>query len=403
MVYNNSSYNNIIFILLIITFLFYVNNVSYSKIHFYRRLIDENDNSNNNSCQGEEEKRVEVFERVSSSVVNIDTYTNINNNGIIKFLYPDETSDDVKEGSASGFFWDNLGHIVTNYHVVQGKEKIQVSFTTITEEEVEEDKDWNSVEADLIGVDPSKDVAVLKVNDINPDKIIAIERGDSKKLKVGHGVMAIGSPFGLDHTLTTGIVSAKGREMRSPNHYPISNAIQTDAAINPGNSGGPLIDTSGKVIGMNSQIVSSGSGGGSVGIGFAIPIEALAASVDELIKYGVIKRPYIGITYVDSSQVHVSKKEKKKGLYVLSVEQDGPADVAGIKGTVRTVTGGIVLGDLLHKLNGDIIETDIDLFKSLEKYSPGDRVKVTVLRKDSDNDIVLDLTLGSSTRRRLSI
>lgn len=366
------------------------------------------------SFTAEEERRIQIFERTAPGVVFIDTFTQ----------QRDEFTTNVMEvplGSGSGFVWDDKGHIVTNYHVVRNAKSAQVAILTRVFENqpittskastglfknrifqqnvgdtvgmgLSKDKILPSsmrpgrttvlanykrsvYKARVIGVDPGKDVAVLKIEAPVYD-LYPLELGSSETIRVGQMALAIGNPFGLDHTLTSGIISGIGREVRSPTGQPISNVIQTDAAINPGNSGGPLIDSAGRLIGMNTAIYSPS--GGSAGIGFAIPIDAVKYVVETLIRDGKVVRPALGITYLQSAQTKVLGINR--GVLVLDVPPDSPAYKAGMRGTRRTETGLIEIGDIIIKVGDADIETEADLFQALEKYKPGDYVKVTVSR-----------------------
>jgi S1-C subfamily serine protease len=251
--------------------------------------------------------------------------------------------------------------------------------------------------ARVIGVDPGKDVAVLKI-DAPVYDLYPIEVGSSKSIRVGQTALAIGNPFGLDHTLTSGIISGLGREVKSPTGQPITDVIQTDAAINPGNSGGPLIDSSGRLIGMNTAIYSTS--GGSAGIGFAIPIDTVKFIVDTLIRDGRVVRPALGISYLASSQAKALGITR--GILVLDVPVNSPAYKAGLRGTRRSDSGLIELGDIIVKVADTAIESESDLFRALENYKPGDFVKVTVSRLDANGtalkarEVVLTIQLKVS-------
>ncbi|KAL7453501.1 hypothetical protein ACHAWC_005166, partial [Mediolabrus comicus] len=232
----------------------------------------------------------------------------------------------------------------------------------------------------VVGVDPTKDIAVLKVEkeDNTPIKQLRpIQLGTSTGLRVGQGSLAIGNPFGLDHTLTTGVISGIGREVKSPSGRPISNVIQTDAAINPGNSGGPLLDSSGKVIGMATAIYSPS--GASAGVGFAIPSDTVNYIVTQLIENGQIVRPLLGVSILDSKQSRQALGITK-GVLILEVKPGTPAAAAGLKGLRRTDSGIIEIGDIIIAVEGKPIENEGDLFKAIEDYKPGDIIKVTVNR-----------------------
>lgn len=312
-----------------------------------------------------ETQTIQLFQRNTPSVVYIDTFQ----------TQYDIFSMNVMEtpaGTGTGFVYDKEGHIVTNFHVIRNAGSARVTLTD------GDGKSRMTVKAKVVGVDPDKDIAVLSI-DLPPEakaKLRPITVGRSADLVVGQAALAIGNPFGLDHTLTTGVISGLGREVRSPSNRPITNVIQTDAAINPGNSGGPLLDSSGQLIGMNTAIYSPS--GASAGIGFAIPVDTLRFEVDTLIRDGKIVRPIIGISYLESSRAKTIGIQK--GLLVLDVPAGSPAQQAGMKGSTRERDGRISLGDIIVGLGDAEVNTESDLFKALEQYKVGDTVKLKVLR-----------------------
>lgn len=258
--------------------------------------------------------------------------------------------------------------------------------------------------AKVVGVDPGKDIAVLKI-DAPVYDLFPIDVGTSTGLKVGQSAYAIGNPFGLDHTLTVGVLSGIGREVKSPIGRPITNVIQTDAAINPGNSGGPLLNSIGKLIGMNTSIYSPS--GASAGIGFAIPIDTVKFIVDTLIRDGRVVRPVMGISFLESKQARALGIEK--GVLVLDVPTTSPAFKAGMRGTRRTQSGLVEIGDIIIKVDDTKISTEADLFGALESFKPGDVVKVTVNRIDLETPSqakltpkVLSITLKASDENAIS-
>ena len=228
---------------------------------------------------------IQLFEKATKSVVFIDTFAEQREAVSMNM--------DVPQGTGSGFVWDDRGHIVTNYHVIRNAAAADVTLLVDGGTKL-------SRKAQLRGVDPDKDIAVLTVDDIPRDKLRKIAVGTSSNLRVGASVFAVGNPFGLDHTLTQGVISGLGREVRSPTGRPITNVIQTDAAINPGNSGGPLLDSSGRLIGMNTAIYSPS--GASSGVGFAIPVDTLSTVVKALVDDGRVRRPVLGITFLGGQQ-----------------------------------------------------------------------------------------------------
>lgn len=266
---------------------------------------------------------------------------------------------EVPSGSGSGFIWDNDGHIITNFHVINGASKAEITLS-----------DRTSYPADLVGYSKEKDIAVLKIK-APKSKLKPIRTGKSTNLRVGQFVMAIGNPFGLDYTLTTGVISALNREIQSQSGVPIRDIIQTDAAINPGNSGGPLLNSSGELIGVNTAIYSPS--GGSAGIGFAIPVDIVNWVVSDIMKYGEVKRAGLGISTV--RDYNARAYGVKKGVAIYTIHSGSAAAKAGLKGATRNN-----LGDIIIEINGDAIEDNGDLILTLEKYKAGDKIIVTILR-----------------------
>jgi len=280
--------------------------------------------------------------------------------------------------TGSGFLIDTEGHIVTNSHVVDGASKVQV---TLGSEE-------SSHTAEVVGTDPATDVALLKV-DVPADQLHPLALGDSTKIQVGDPVVAIGNPFGLDRTVTAGIVSALQRQIQAPNGFSISHVIQTDAAINPGNSGGPLIDSTGSVIGINSQIQTNG-GNGNVGIGFAVPINTARDVVEELKQDGEVEHAFIGISggSVTPAVAKALKLPVDKGVLVNEVVEGSPADDAGIKGgdTNATIEGAKVQlgGDIITEIDGEQVTSMEDVINVVNGAKPGDEIEISVLRGDNE-------------------
>jgi S1-C subfamily serine protease len=289
--------------------------------------------------------------------------------------------------TGSGFLIDTEGHIVTNNHVVEGATKVEVKLGSSDV----------SHEAEVVGTDPATDVALLKV-DVPADQQHPLSLGDSAKVQVGDSVVAIGNPFGLDRTVTAGIVSALQRQIQAPNGFSISHVIQTDAAINPGNSGGPLIDTAGKVIGINSQIQTGGSNG-NVGIGFAVPINTAREVVQQIEEHGEVKHAFIGISggSVTPAVAKALKLPVEKGVLVNEVVKDGPADKAGVEGgdTKATIEGAQVRlgGDIITEVDGKPIGSMEDVINAVNSAQPGDKMELTLLRGDNETKHVT-LTLG---------
>ncbi len=281
---------------------------------------------------------------------------------------------EIPRGTGSGFVWDDEGHIVTNYHVIEDADKAQV---TLADQSV-----WD---ASLVGIAPEKDLAVLRI-DAPAGSLIPIPVGASANLRVGQSVYAIGNPFGLDQTLTTGIVSALGREIESRTGTPIRDAIQTDAAINPGNSGGPLLNSSGKLIGVNTAIYSPS--GASAGIGFSIPVDVVRWVVPELIEFKRIRRPSLGVELLDQS---IARRWGVDGAVIVKVTPGGPAEKAGFQPTYRDRYGRILLGDIIVGINDEKIKSEGDFILALEKYNPGDQVQVHIIREEKERSIKVQL------------
>ena len=284
---------------------------------------------------------------------------------------------EVPAGTGSGFVWDNRGNIVTNFHVIRDASRAEVTLA-----------DGSTWEASLVGYAREKDLAVLHI-EAPRGRLRPIPIGTSVDLKVGQSVLAIGNPFGYDQTLTTGIVSALGREIVSPDGVPIRDVIQTDAAINPGNSGGPLLDSAGRLIGVNTAIVSPS--GGYAGVGFAIPVDTVNWVVPQLIAFGKVQRPTLG---VDLASDHIARRAGIKGAVVTQVEQGSGADRAGIRPAYRDRRGRVRVGDVIVAVNGEPIRTGGELGLVLETFREGDVVTVTVDRDGEEKD--LEVTLGAA-------
>ncbi|HEY7217720.1 MAG TPA: trypsin-like peptidase domain-containing protein, partial [Candidatus Binatia bacterium] len=262
-----------------------------------------------------------------------------------------------------GFVWDTNGDIITNFHVIQNADAAQVTLA-----------DQSNWKARVVGVAPDKDLAVLRI-DAPDNRLRPIPIGTSKDLQVGQSVFAIGNPFGLDQTLTTGIISALNREIESVTRRPIQGVIQSDAAINPGNSGGPLLDSAGRLIGVNTAIYSPS--GVSAGIGFAIPVDTVNRIVPELIRSGRVTRPGLGIQVADEQ---IAQRLGVTGILVVDVTRGGAAAKAGIQPTRRDSEGRLRLGDVITAVDGRKVESPNDLYLALEKFKVGDTVTVSLLR-----------------------
>ncbi|MEZ5534953.1 MAG: trypsin-like peptidase domain-containing protein [Thiolinea sp.] len=310
------------------------------------------------SLSGEELRTIKVFEQNSPSVVYIATTERVLD------LWTRNVSE-RPSGTGTGFVWDEAGHIVTNFHVISGHRTAKVRLA-----------DQRILEAEVVGASPEHDLAVLKLRDSRnippPVKI-----GSSHDLRVGQKVLAIGNPFGLDHTLTTGVVSALDRSIDDADTT-MDNLIQTDAAINPGNSGGPLLDSSGRVIGVNVAIYSPS--GASAGIGFAIPVDIVNRVIPKLVQHGRYVRPILGITMNDEISRQVSERLNAKGILVLRVQPGSPAERAGIQGTQLTATDDLLLGDMIQAIDGKAISNSAEMTETLDNYRLNDEVIVRLLR-----------------------
>jgi S1-C subfamily serine protease len=329
----------------------------------------------------EEKNNISVYEKAADGVVNV-TSTAIQMDFFFN-AFP-------TQGSGSGSIIDTKGHILTNYHVVANAKRLEVTLA--------DESKWP---AKLIGTDPESDLAVIRI-EAPRDKLKVIPLGDSKSLKIGQKVLAIGNPFGFQRTLTTGVVSSLGRTIRSEAGTLMEEIIQTDAAINPGNSGGPLLNSDGEIIGINSQIISPS--GGSVGIGFAIPVNTAKRIYPELIAKGYVTYPWIGAT-IQSLIPEVAKYLKlniDRGAMIAEVQKGGPAEKAGLKGGTQRVQVGnvdlIVGGDVVVKADNHEIRTNDELIRYIREKKPGDTVLLHVLRKGKPEAI--KITLGERPRRR---
>ena len=280
----------------------------------------------------------------------------------------------IPQGSGSGFVWDTRGHIVTNSHVIRGANAVQVTLADQTT--------WDAV---FVGEAPEKDLAVLRI-DAPAARLVALPLGISKNLLVGQKVLAIGNPFGLDQTLTTGVISALGREIESLARIPIRDVIQTDAAINPGNSGGPLLDSSGRLIGVNTAIYSPS--GAYAGIGFAIPVDTVRWVVPELISKGRIERPTLG---VELASEQIARRLGLAGALVMGVVPGSGADRAGMRGTMRDRRGSVLLGDVIVAIDGRAVRSPDDLVLILEGMKPGETVQVEFLRGEARRSVPVRL------------
>lgn len=306
----------------------------------------------------DEQATVKLFRQASLSVVYITTVA-------LRRDFFNLNLSEIPQGSGSGFIWDQEGHVITNFHVIQDASSAKI---TLADQSV-----WD---AQLVGAAPDKDLVVLYIN-APKDRLKPLAIGTSSDLLVGQKVFAIGNPFGLDQTLTTGIISALGREITSVSNRTITGVIQTDAAINPGNSGGPLLDSAGRLIGVNTAIYSPS--GSSAGIGFAVPVNTVNRVVPQLIRHGRVIRPGLGVRVADDA---AARRLELPGVLILRIEAGGGARAAGLRGTRRDAGGRWILGDVIVGLESERVETSDDLLNALEKHQVGDTIQVEILRGD---------------------
>ncbi len=325
----------------------------------------------------DEQNSIEVYRTLSPGVAFITSTS-----------YQQDYFGGVQEGkgSGSGSVIDNQGRILTNYHVIEGAQKLTVSLGG--------DKVYP---AKVVGGDPDTDLAVIQIEP-PANGLTVIQLGDSDKLSVGQKVLAIGNPFGLDRTLTTGVISGLQRPIRAQNDRPIEGAIQTDASINPGNSGGPLLDKYGRMIGINSQILSRS--GGSVGVGFAIPVSIAKRVIPQLIQFGEVRRPKFGASLSSVEQLSGQiELPVSSGLLVRGVLGGSAAANAGIRGLAQDRNGEVVLGDIITSVDDEKIGTSDDLYRYLDKKQINDTVQVSVYRNGRTLTIPVKLTaLPAQTR-----
>ena len=315
----------------------------------------------------DEKRDIEVFRRVRASVVFI---TNLAvRRGLLTF-----DVQQIPQGSGSGFIWDQQGHVVTNFHVIQQSQALAVTLS-----------DQSEYEAKVVGAAPDKDIAVLRI--VAPsEKLVPLAPGRSQGLLAGQRVLAVGNPFGLDQSLTIGVVSALGRELKSPSGRRIRDVIQTDAAINPGNSGGPLLDSSGRLIGVNTAIFSPS--GAFAGIGFAVPVDTVARLVPQLIAKGRIAQAGIGVTLIPhqhNAQLGID------GIAIAEVIEGSPADKAGLQGAQTAPGRRIVLGDRILTVDGTVVKTGDDVRDAFEAAGVGKTVKLGVARGRERREVQVQL------------
>ena len=315
----------------------------------------------------DEANSTEIFSKASPSVVFVT------NTALRRSIFSLDVQE-IPRGSGTGFIWDESGLIVTNFHVIANAHKLTVTL-----------QDQSEHDAEVIGIAPEKDLAVLRIEN-PPDNLVTLPVGDSSELSVGRKVLAIGNPFGLDTTLTTGIVSALGREIRAPSNRKIRGVIQTDAAINPGNSGGPLLNSLGQLVGVNTAIYSPS--GASAGIGFAIPVNTVKDVVPQLIAYGRMLRPIIGVELASDQWI---RRNRIQGLPIVHVYPGLPAHEAGMVGARRISSREVKLGDVITEVGGRKIRNRDDYLSALERHKPGDVVTIRTRRGEEQRSFQVEL------------
>ncbi|PXW83866.1 DegP2 peptidase [Nitrosomonas sp. Nm84] len=321
----------------------------------------------------DEKSTIELFENSRDSVVFITTRQRVMDAWTRNIF-------SVPSGNGSGFIWDDHGHIITNFHVIKGASEAIVRLA-----------DGRDYKASLVGASPAHDIAVLRIG-VGFQRPTPVPLGSSHDLKVGQKVFAIGNPFGLDWTLTTGIISALDRALPSGDGRTIDNLIQTDAAINPGNSGGPLLDSAGRLIGINTAIYSPS--GASAGIGFAVPVDTVNRVVPQVISRGKYIRPAMGITVDGKLNSRLTERLKIAGVVILSISPGSAADSAGLKGATLTPEGNIIANDIIIAVEGKSIDSVDKLLARIDSYKVGDTVKITVLRKGETVEVPVTLQPG---------
>ena len=326
------------------------------------------------SLAEDEQSTIALFENARGSVVYITT------KGQVRDFWTRNVFT-VPRGTGSGFIWDDAGHVITNYHVIENASEAVVKLA-----------DGRDYRAALVGASPAHDIAVLKIG-VGFKRPPPVPLGTSHDLKVGQKVFAIGNPFGLDWTLTTGIVSALDRSLGGDNGVTIEHLIQTDAAINPGNSGGPLLDSAGRLIGINTAIYSPS--GASAGIGFSVPVDTVNKVVPEIIAQGRYIRPALGIEVDEGLNQRLTQALKVKGVVILRVAQGSAAGAAGLKGATLNRDGGIVPGDIITAVGGKPVDGTGKLLSTLDDFKVGDTIKVTVLRQGHTLELPVTLQPGA--------
>lgn len=318
-----------------------------------------------------EKNSITIFQNVANSIVNVSKLN------LAKNPY-NMSATEVEQGTGSGFVWDTAGHIVTNFHVVDHGDSFLISFKD----------DKKQYRAKIIGADPKKDLAVLKLSEL-PSHLNPIPVGESKSLQVGQKALAIGNPVGLDHTLTTGTISALERKIPGYGGVSIQGMIQTDAAINPGNSGGALLDSQGKLIGVNSMLFNADGVKSSAGLGFAIPVDTVKSVVPQIIKYGKVIRPGLGIGILE--EYYAVRFGVRDGVMIKFVDPKGPSAKAGLQGIRTDNRGQYYPGDIIIAIDSISIKNFDDLYTVLDKYKIGEKVKIKYIRDNKEK--ISELTL----------
>ncbi len=326
----------------------------------------------------DEQNNIEIYRMLSPGVVNVHSTSYARD--FFGFVEP-------QEGSGSGSVIDQEGNILTNYHVIEGAQKLAVSFGG-----------QKNYAAKVVGGDPDTDLAVIKLLEPPKERLTIVPLGDSDHLEVGQKVLAIGNPFGLDRTLTTGVISGLQRPIRARNGRTIEGAIQTDASINPGNSGGPLLDSHGRMIGINSQILSPS--GASAGVGFAVPVNIAKRIVPQLVRSGEVRRPKLGISTRDvevlKNQIELSVSE---GVVIWQVAPGEAAANAGLRGLTQTEDGDVEIGDIIVGIDGEKVNNSDDLYRILDKHQVGDTIQLQIMRNGRRTSVPVRLMESPSTRR----
>ena len=317
----------------------------------------------------DEANTTEVFQRASPAVVFV-TSSELRRQRFTRNVM------EIPRGAGSGFVWDaEAGLVVTNYHVVAGADRLAITLA-----------DEQSFKAEVVGLAPERDLAVLRLMDSSAD-LTELPLGNSSELSVGRKVMAIGNPFGLDTTLTVGVVSALDREIQSPSNRTIRGVIQTDAAINPGNSGGPLLNSLGQLVGVNTAIYSPS--GGSAGIGFAIPVNTVIEAVPQLIAFGKIMRPVLGVELASDRWL---RRYRFEGVPIVRTYRGFPAETAGMVGARRGSRGEIILGDVITEINGERVANNDEFLSAMEKHRVGDTIDIVTTREDEEKRFSVELS-----------